>query len=315
MIAAMALLLAVVVATEPITLAPRTGTRPYMVAGLLMGVGAYSSIFAFVGGVLALLPLLWLLIRSPGRSRLAWLAMAVIIPALPLSYIYLGADARAGIVFAQPFTAWARQSGITLIGFVGVAVALVTMVLEVGWLWFVGRGLDRGDPDGSVVRTIGNASALVLASTCIIGFAGSNNWALRATIVPVVLLAAYVGRGFATRGEVSHEAGEYPGLDRGMLTRVGAVALALATVAHLNGTALLLDASLRSPAYATETAACKAAILAINRGSDQPATQPGRNICRDKLSAYHIEQPFSKRRLSPEDRELMGAGFGFLDGG
>lgn len=304
---AAAVLLALVVATEPETLALREGRRLYVVAGLLMGVAAYCSIFAFAGGVLALSPMLWELVRARDKARLTVLAAAFVLPALPLAYIYLGAEARAGFVIGQPMRQWIAATGNPAMGLVGLVLAFAFMVLEAGWLYIVGRGLDRGEETGARLRVIAAASAVMLGSTAVIAFSGSNNWALRATIVPVVLLAAYVGRGMGGRSEAR--------LDRGMLAKAGAVALGLAGFAHLNETALLVGASARSPAFAVETPECKAAILRANLAFEASGPSPLPGLCRDPLSQYHIERPFNKQPLTAIDRELMGRGFGFLGGG
>ena len=146
---AMAVLLALVVATESQTLALRNGRAPFVLAGLLMAVAAYSSVFAFIGGMLALLPLVWELVQSRDKSRLGWLALGFVVPALPLAYIYLGSEARGGVVIAQAFTAWSQQTGRPVMGLVGVVIAFVLMMLEVGWLFLIGKGLDRGEEDGA----------------------------------------------------------------------------------------------------------------------------------------------------------------------
>ncbi len=307
MTGAMAVLLALVVATEPMTLALRNGRAPFVLAGLLMAVAAFSSVFAFIGGVLALVPLVWELVRSRDRSRIGWLALGFAIPALPLAYIYLGSEARGGVVIGQAFTAWAAQTGKPVMGLVGVLIAFLLMLLEVGWLFVIGKGLDRGDEDGVRMRAIAVSAALVLASTAVIGFSGSNNWALRATIVPVVLLAAYAGRGFAAG------TGGGARFDRGVISKAGMAALCLAGVAHLNEVALLVGASARSPAFVSETAGCKADIMAHNRrGGPGGSIEASLAGCRNLLSPYHVERPFGKTTISPEDRELMGRGFGFL---
>lgn len=311
MFAAVAMLLAVVVATEPVTLALRAGRAPWIVAGLLIGTAAFSSIFAFAGGVLALVPLLWELARSSDRRRLWWLIGSTIIPALPLAYIYLGADARGGFVIGQAFTEWARATGKPAMGIVGGVIALALMVLEIGWLFVVGRGLDQGGADIARQRAVAIACALMLASTAVIGFTGSNNWALRATIVPVVLLAGYVGCGFA-RASAGGLSAVAPRMDPALLGKAGAAALCLAGIAHLNETALLVGASVRAPAYATETPECKAAILRANLAFETSGPAPTPGLCRDPLSPYHIERPFNKQPVTAVDRELMGRGFGFL---
>ncbi len=88
LISAMALLLAVVVATEPLTLNPRTSFAAQAAAGLLLGFALFSSIFAFIGGMLALAPLLLRFKRYP-RSVLV-LALALGLPSMSAS-IYLPA--------------------------------------------------------------------------------------------------------------------------------------------------------------------------------------------------------------------------------
>lgn len=303
---AMAMLLAVLVATEPVTLAPRDGLRPYAIAGLLMATAAYSSIFAFVGGAIALSPLLLELARDRDRRKLAILGAAFLVPALPLAYIYVGADARGGFIVGHAFHTWTKETGSTMLGFVGITLAFIFMVLEVGWLYVIGRGLDTNDEDGARVRRISAMSAAVLASTAVVAFSGSNNWALRATIVPVVLLAAYVGRGLA-----ASEPRDGTRLDPGVIRKAGAVALALAAIAHLNETAVLATRAVRAPAYAAENDSCKAAILALNASQSQRTTLPDRRDCRDAHSAYHIERRFQKDPLTDVDRELMGRGLSF----
>lgn len=307
MIGAMAILLAVVVATEPVTLAPREGHAPFIVAGLLIGAAAFASIFAFAGGLIALLPLLWELLRHGDRRRIACLMVACVMPAVPLAYIYLGAEARGGFVIGQAFAEWSRATGKPAMGLAGLVIAFALMVMEVGWLYVVGRGLDRGEASLTRLRTMAAASALMLASTAVLAFSGSNNWALRATIVPVVLLACYVGRGLA--GSLEHGSVR---LDPAIVLRTGTIALAFAAVAHLNETALLVGRSAAAPAFATETDACKTAILAANRAPQSSGTAAWLASCKDPHSAYHVERAFDKPVLSPVDRELMGRGFGFL---
>lgn len=312
MAGAMAALLALVIATEPLTLKLRRDRAPFVVAGVLMAVAAFSSVFAFIGGVLALLPLLWELARSKDKLRLGWLAVAFVVPALPLAYIYLGSEARGGFVVGQAFSAWSQQTGSPALGLAGLAIAFMLMMLEVGWLYVIGRGLDRGDDGSARLRGIALAAAMVLASTAVIGFSGSNNWALRATIVPVVLLAAYVGRGLAAGSSEVAPAR----LDRAVIMKAGAAALCLGGVAHLNEVAVLVGASARSPAFAAETASCKAAIMAYNRGSGAAGSiDASLRECRSELSPYHVERPFWKATITPVDRELMGRGFGFIGSG
>ncbi len=294
LVGALALLMAAVVVTEPATLRLRDEPGCYALAGLLAACSAFSSIFAFTGGLIALTPLLWDLARSPDR-RLGLLCGGFLLPALPLTYIYLGADARGGFVIGQAFTAWSVGGGAA--GIAGLTVAFVLMMIEVGFLFAVGRALDRGGADAVRLRSIAIAAALMLASTAVIGFTGSNNWALRATIVPVLLLACYAGRGLAVAPDAR-------------VVKAGAVALSLAVLAHANEALLLTIASARSPGYAAESEACKRAILAANR--DRSAPVGALDSCRDPLSRYHLERSFVKAPLSPEDRELMGRGWGFL---
>ncbi len=313
MIAGVAMLLAVVVATEPVTLTPREGRGPYIVAGLLIGTAAFSSIFAFAGGLIALSPLIWELLRSGDRRRLAWLVAACAIPSLPLAYIYLGAEARGGLVIGQAFVEWSRQTGNPSMGIVGIVIALVLMVLEVGWLYVLGRRLDAGAPDAARLRMIAAAGAVMLASTAVIGFTGSNNWALRATIVPVVLLAAYAGRGVATA--LHFGAGQAGAGGAWLLPstvmRAGAAALCLACLAHINETALLVRSALAAPTYEARLAACGREIRALNADRSGPPPVFDGETCH-QTAAYHIERRFIKATLGEPDRELMGRGYGFL---
>lgn len=295
LIGAIALLMALMVVTEPATLRLRLEPARYGLAGLLACCAAFSSIFVFAGGMIALSPLLWELARSPDR-RLAALIASFALPALPLSYIYLGAEARGGFVIGQAFAAWSAGGG-PAAGVAGLSVAFALMMIEVGFLFALGRALDRDGEDAVRLRRVAIAAALMLASTAVIGFTGSNNWALRATIVPVLLLACYAGRGLAM----------VPGTS---VAKIGAAALGLAVFAHANEATLLGIASARSPTYAAESEACKRAILAGNRDRATPVGSLA--ACRDPLSLYHLERPFLRQPLAPEDRELMGRGWGFL---
>jgi hypothetical protein len=312
LIAGMAMLLAVVVATRPGTLEPRTESGPWIVAGVLLAAAAFSSVFAFVGGLIALSPLLWELLSARHRRQLTILAVATVVPALPLAYIYLGADARGGFLLGHAYWGWHARTGSPAMGVSGVVLAFLMMMLEVGWLFVIGRGLDRGEPDGARLRAISIAAGLMLASTAVVAFSGSNNWALRAPIVPVVLLACYVGRGLAAASGAPKEGPRAPLLDAGIVLRAGTFALCLAAIAHINETAVLAGSSARSPAFAHETAACKAAILEANRDARARGMPEGLAACRDEHSAYHVERRYVKPTLSHMDRELMGRGFGFL---
>jgi hypothetical protein len=236
------------------------------------------------------------------------LIAASVIPAVPLAYIYLGADARGGFVIGQAFAEWSRQTGNPALGFVGIAIALALMVLEIGWLYLLGRRLDTKGNDATRMRWVATASALMLASTAVIGFTGSNNWALRATIVPVVLLAAYAGRGIADA--VRAAAGEAR-LDTTLLMRAGAAALFLASLAHINETALLARSALLAAAYEQRPTACGSEIRSLNASRSGPPPVFGGPGCHE-TAAYHIERRFIKATLSKPDRELMGRGFGFL---
>lgn len=102
--------------------------------------------------------------------------------------------------------------------------------------------------------------------------------------------------------------------------KAGAIALCGAGVAHLNEVALLIGASMRSPAFAAETSACKGSIMAYNRGDRSVGRVSGGiegslKECRNELTPYHVERPFMKATISPVDRELFGRGFGFIGRG
>ena len=139
---------------------------------------------------------------------------------------------------------------------------------------------------------------LFMLSTALIGFSGSNNWAMRGAIVPAVVLACF----FADRLVSA------PMRTRAVLVRCGfAIAFALSVVAHLNELALLGIASVGAPAYTEETQACK---LSIRYQNEAPASAMALvpPECQSKLAPYHLERRFQKPQLSTEDRELMGRG-------
>lgn len=300
LISGAALLLALVVATEPGTLAPRQETKPFVAAGLLIAFSAFSSVFACVGGLIALSPLLADLVRPSHRHKLAWLCAAFVIAGAPLAYIYVNSSAAGGFVIGQAFSAWRGAGGSVLLGLAGVMVALGLMVLEVGWLYLgaVSTGRD-GSPGGRLAR-MAFAAILFLASTAVIGFSGSNNWAMRGAIVPAILIACFWAARVTSQPADASTAR--------LNIKVATGALGLAALAHLNEVALLVASSLAAPAYSAETAACKAAIRNIN---DRPQVAPSTLYsadCRDKLSIYHLERRFTKPSLSAEDHELMGRG-------
>lgn len=305
LISGAALLLAVIVATEPGTLAPRNDTKPFVAAGLLLAFSAFSSIFACAGGSIALSPLLADLVRPEHRRKLAWLAVTAVIASAPLAYIYVNSSAAGGFVVGQAFTAWRGAGGSVALGFAGVLLALVLMVLEVGWLYLGARAVGHdgphdASPSGARLARLALASFVFLASTAVIGFSGSNNWAMRGAIVPAILLACFWAEQVTSRRADAATAR--------LNIKIAMGALGLAALAHLNEVVLLLASSLAAPAYTAETAACKATIRSIN---DQPRVAPSTLYsadCHDKLSIYHLERRFTKPALSPEDRELMGRG-------
>lgn len=302
LIAGAALLLAVIVATEPGTLAPRNDAKASVAAGLLIAFSAFSSIFACIGGLIALSPLLADLMRAEHRTKLGWLALSAIGAGIPLAYIYVNSGAAGGFVVGQAFTAWRGDGGSAVAGLAGIAVALLLMLLEVGWL-FIGaiaaRGRSQSESETRLAR-MALASFLFLGSTALIGFSGSNNWAMRGAIAPAIVLACFWASSVSERcANAAHAR---------LNLRIATGALLLAMVAHLNELALLLGSSVAAPAYAAETAACKAVIRSINDSARVAPSTLYSTDCRDKLSAYHVERRFTKPALSAEDRELMGRG-------
>ena len=289
LIGGMAVLLAVVLATEPGSLAPRGSTKAFAAAGLLIGFAAFSSIFACLGGLIALSPLLLDLVRPEHRSKLAMLAGSALLVGAPQAYIYVNSSAAGGFVVGQAFTEWGGPSGRVAAGIAGVVVAALLMLAEVGWLYVAAAAI--GPRDHTRLGQLALASVLFLLSTAVIGFSGSNNWAMRGAIVPAILIACWwAARVTAARSAVH--------------IKIATAALALAALAHLNELALLLGANAASLGHAAETADCKQAIRRFNDSGGALDTA----ACRDKLSVYHIERRFQKPTLSPEDRELTGRG-------
>ena len=305
LISAMALLLAVVVATEPLALNPRTSFAAQAAAGLLLGFALFSSIFAFIGGMLALAPLLLRFKRYP-RSVLV-LALALGLPSMPLLYIYLHSNSANGFVLFQAFDNWTEHSGIFVAGFVGIAIALLLMLMEVGWLFYVPFRLDRASLTRSPLGPLAITSFLFLLSTAVISFKGANNYAMRGSIAPVSILCCYFAQ-FVTGRIVpaSSDSGVAPWPRWANVALLAAIILA--GIGQFNQFALHCWSSWSAVAFAEETDACKKYILAVNEKAVPQIEMAKLASCRYQGGVYNIERSFEKRPLSHDDEELTGRG-------
>ncbi|NVO16844.1 MAG: hypothetical protein HXX10_22700 [Rhodoplanes sp.] len=301
LISGMALLLAVVVATEPRTLAPRASLVAMAAAGLLVGFSAFSSVFACMGGLFALSPLFarFVVRRRTFLASLTAIAAAAVVAA-PLAYLYLNADSSGGFRLFLIFTRWRGQFGSAAAGFAGLGLAAAFVMAEVGWLaWLALR--PPPSPLESPLGRCAVAATIWLAATVVVSFSGANNLAMRGSIVPVVLIATYWAQ-----ARVAASASGEPRWSRPALAAAALVAL-LAGATHLNEALRHGRNSLDAIAYAAETEACKARIMAANAGAPGEV-DPSAWGCRDTYSVYGLERPFHKRDLGEPDRELMGRG-------
>ncbi len=173
LISASALLLAFVVVVEPITLLPRKSLLPYIVAGFLVSFSLFSSIFAFIGGIIVLSPIIVRLIGF--RYHILASIVAALIPAVPLFYIYTSARAAGGFQVLQPFFLWNARFHNYFAGLIGLIVAGLLMIVEVGWLFVVGRFFDDGLYKNGL-RQFAYMAFAFLVSTIFISFKGANNY-------------------------------------------------------------------------------------------------------------------------------------------
>jgi hypothetical protein len=305
LISAMALLLALVVATEPITLTPRKSFAAQVAAGLLLGVSLFSSIFAFLGGALALAPLLVRFKQNP--KALAIMGVALAAPSMPLLYIYTHANSANGFLWLKAFTNWNENFDFAGAGFVGIGVALLLMCLEVGWLFVASIRMDRASLTRSPLGPLAAASAIYLATTAFVSFKGSNNFAMRGAIAPVAILCCYWAQVVARKKELPVAEGRVFAAPRMSQLAFLCVA-AVACVAQVNELALHVWSSWRAIGYESETQSCKETITAINSGAAVSVNAAQLQDCRNKGSVYSLERPFEKPTLRPEDEELAGPG-------
>lgn len=301
LISGMALLLAVVVTTEPRTLVPRSSLVAMAAAGLLVGFSAFSSVFACLGGLVALSPVLarFALHRRTLAAGTVAVAVALVVAA-PLAYLYLNAESSGGFRFFLVYTRWAEKFGGTAAGLAGLCFAAAFVMAEVGWLaWLALR--PPPSPSSSPLGRCAVASAVWLAATVVVSFSGANNLAMRGSIVPVVLIATYWAQ-----ARVAAAASGEPRWSRPIVAAAVLLVL-LAGATHLNEVLRHGRNSLDAIAYAAETEACKTRIMAANAGVPGPVDPSGWG-CRDTYSVYGLERPFFKRDLGEPDRELFGRG-------
>lgn len=290
-----ALLLAVVVATEPLTLKPRAAPTAMLAAGLLVGFAAFASVFALIGGLVALSPLL---MRFATRPMAVVALGAAALVATPLAYLYLHADSAGGFQLFLIFTRWSELFGTPVAGFAGLTVAALFITAEIGWL----AGWALRPPPSPFASPLGRcavAATVFLASTVAVGFSGANNYVMRGAVVPIVLVAAYWAQVRADGIALSRQSRS--------VVAVAVLVVLLGAVAHLAEAVRHGRDSLAAITLADETEACKAAIMAANAGPPGRVDPDGFG-CRGLYSLYGLERPFVKRRLEEPDRELMGRG-------
>lgn len=305
LISAMALLLAVVVATEPLTLTPRKSVAAQLAAGLLLGFSLFSSVFAFLGGVVTLAPLILRFKQNP--KYLAFIALAVALPSIPLLYIYTHANSANGFLWLKAYSNWNEKFSFPGAGYVGVTVALLLMCLEVGWLFVSSVRTDRRSLTRSPLGPLAAAGAIFLITTAIVSFKGSNNFAMRGAIVPVVILCCYWSQVTNRKREIA-TAEERTAAASHMSRFAFVCVAAIACLAQFNELALHVWSSWRAIGYASETQACKETIAAINSGAIPSAGSAQLKDCQNNATVYSVERAFEKPALRPEDEELVGRG-------
>ncbi|MEI9993453.1 MAG: hypothetical protein WDM91_02570 [Rhizomicrobium sp.] len=298
--AVVAVLFAVMLVTEPRTLKPKDAPLAYLAAGLLLGFALFSSLFVVLGGFVALSPLLLRVLRERPRQLLPGLAVAALL-ALPLLYIYRNTGSGEGPALGIVYRYWRdMHHGSAFWGVVGIGVVAFEMILEVGWLPLYAYALAGQKFLKSPLGAVAVASTLFLLSTAVVSFPVSHNYAMRGSLIPMILLVY----GFAWA------ASENP---RGLTApRWGAVAkvafaavIGLAVVGNLN-VAVVYGAEGIRALRPSETAACQEQIIALNRGTSQTVAYP--SACRAKNSPYAMEQPFVKAQLDLKDLALRGKG-------
>ncbi len=302
MISAGAILLGLVILTEPSTLAPRRSLLSSIAAGVVASFALYSSIFVCVGAFIALVPLLWRW-RVPPVLVVAFVATTAIV-SLPLAYIYLGANAATAL-YGEAFDLWHGRFGSLAMGVVGVAANIVFMLAEIGWLVLHAAIMARKHPaDRSVLATLAASSFVFLLITVFLSYPEANQFAFRGSIVPTVLICCY----WAQQLERTRAAdlGRQNGWHRYASTAIGIGVVALGGAAHLNELANWSRDSVTATTYALETRECKELVMKVNTSSGYLADVSPLSQCRDKYIWYNIERLFTKPTLSAADRQLRG---------
>ncbi|MGQ0674033.1 MAG: hypothetical protein ACT4N2_14315 [Hyphomicrobium sp.] len=290
--AAAALLLAVVVISKPQSLELRNDPRAFVAAGLLVGFAAFSSIFAVIGGVVALSPLI---IRVLGAPRLAALAALAALTSLPLAYIYLDSGASGGFLLLETFERWKANFASSAAGLLGIIAALLFMTAETGWLFVLARWNSTPAERHTLLGRLALASFAYLVSTAVVSFAVWNNYAMRGAIMPTVILSCWLAG-------VMHR--RRPEARAPAAAMAFAVAAFVALATHANEMGVFARACWQS--LRAEADECERGVLTANAVASRPIPPLIFARCAASDALYSLEWPFSKPVLRPEDRELMG---------
>lgn len=273
------------------------GSLPAMVViGALLSSSLYSSVFVFIGGLFALLPLLF--IKTRPANVLVAAAVSVII-SLPLLYIYVNSDSTGGWRFFAPFLAYSEWFGFLWTGALGTVVALVFVALEVGLMAGMALVCNLGRQQKALVAM----STAFLASTAVVSYSGYNNYAMRGAIIPTVVLgtiiAATIDTGKLTKWN-----------NRMLVSRIGIYTIiALAFVAQLNESLSFIEKAIRATMVGHGGPACRRAISEMNNDRiGIPDTYKLFEVCNSPYAVYLLERPFRKSELNESDHELLGRG-------
>lgn len=292
LISAMAFLLSILIATEPKTLLIRESPLSFLAAGFLLGFSFFSSVFAFIGAMIAALPLFYQFKRRP--TYLAIGSFAFVVPSLPLLYIYLHSDSKGGFLFFESYLTWANHFSFVGAGIVGMVLAMAFMYLEIGWIFY---DTIRNNPAALRQSCLGGMaafSAAFLVSTVFVSFKGSNNYAIRGFIVPAVLVCCF----WAGTMQGSHVRARY--FYRAIFI--------LAVFGQFDVLTVFLKNSWDALFYEAENQTCKEAILSYSTNRSPYPDPMALKHCSNPSSIYLIERPFTKWFINEADRELMGRG-------
>ena len=142
-----------------------------ILGGMFLAFSAFASIFALIGAV----PLgLWMLVRYRQRIwNFAIASVVVGILGLPMIWMYLGRHEEAGFRLFGAFGDMFLPLSLVVFLIV-VCTEFLPIVLGSRWIF------RRGPPEA---RTAFLIAGLFIASTWVLAYTGSNNYAMRGSIV------------------------------------------------------------------------------------------------------------------------------------